>query len=212
MAPWRGCLRAATPRWWTGCVHTAPHVCPPSLWLAVRQVPLRVWLQLVVLNIPHPVAMRRAAGFAQLLRSWYMFFFQLPLLPELYGTMCDYVMLGYAYTVLPWGYRKAVPSLDDINAYKWALSQPGAPTCTVNYYRAAFVSTLRLGVIACPTLMVWGDKDAFLGSELLQGSTSPKLVSDVSVRIISGASHWVQCDAPAEVNVAIDTFLKEKGV
>src|SRR5205807_2242388 len=40
--------------------------------------------RLVILNSPHPATfLRELRTFAQLRKSWYMFFFQLPLLPEL---------------------------------------------------------------------------------------------------------------------------------
>src|SRR5436309_1179979 len=39
--------------------------------------------KLVILNAPHPVLFRRGLRrLSQLRKSWYMFFFQLPLLPE----------------------------------------------------------------------------------------------------------------------------------
>jgi epoxide hydrolase 4 len=37
---------------------------------------------LVVLNCPHPRALRANGSFRQFLRSWYFYFFQLPWLPE----------------------------------------------------------------------------------------------------------------------------------
>ena len=128
-------------------------------------------------------------------------------------------------------------SEDDLNAYKWSLSQPGALTATLNYYREMFVAvSTRISIerhvrslgchvcvhaciaqstkyrpITAPTLVVWGDADAALGTDLLQGM-SPRFVADVTTRIIPGASHWVQNDAASDVNAAMDAFLREKGV
>src|SRR5262249_30760318 len=46
--------------------------------------------RVAILNSPHPVIFRRAlAKPSQMRRSWYMFFFQLPLLPEIFLTRND---------------------------------------------------------------------------------------------------------------------------
>src|SRR5882672_9166962 len=52
-------------------------------WSAALLHPQRV-AKLVVLNVPHPSVMRKfmKTRLRQVLRSWYMFFFQLPWLPE----------------------------------------------------------------------------------------------------------------------------------
>jgi len=47
---------------------------------AIAQV--RPLTHLINCNVPHPAAMQRAFGFAQLLKSWYVLFFQIPGLPE----------------------------------------------------------------------------------------------------------------------------------
>ncbi len=65
----------------------------------------------------------------------------------------------------------------------------------------------RFSTITCPTLVVWGENDIALGKELLQGM-SPKYVTDVTVKLIPGASHWVQCDVPDAVNETVAAFLK----
>jgi epoxide hydrolase 4 len=48
---------------------------------AIRRV--RPLHRLVIMNVPHPACMRRELrSFRQLRKSWYMFFFQIPWLPE----------------------------------------------------------------------------------------------------------------------------------
>jgi pimeloyl-ACP methyl ester carboxylesterase len=60
--------------------------------------------------------------------------------------------------------------------------------------------------IAAPTLLIWGTRDRYLGPRLTQGLHEwvPRL------RIARlDASHWVQNDAPEEVNRLLVEFLNE---
>lgn len=43
---------------------------------------VRPLTKLIICNVPHPVAMQKAFSFAQLKKSWYVFFFQIPGLAE----------------------------------------------------------------------------------------------------------------------------------
>ena len=92
----------------------------------------------VILNAPHPAALRRELrrGTDQLLRSWYVFFFQLPWLPEVTMRSGDFALLGRMLRrqpVHPGAFTDA-----DVAAYTHALARPGALTAAIDYYRAAF--------------------------------------------------------------------------
>jgi pimeloyl-ACP methyl ester carboxylesterase len=63
----------------------------------------------------------------------------------------------------------------------------------------------RLRSIRVPTLVVWGDRDAALDVRLLDGLE--QLVPGVRVEILHGVSHFVQNDAPDEVNRLLLEFL-----
>jgi pimeloyl-ACP methyl ester carboxylesterase len=165
--------------------------------------------RLIVMNLPHPVRFYEGIRtFAQLRRSWYMFFFQLPWLPEtLLGrdhcrTIAD---LFRAQANNPQAF-----SDDDLDAYRQAASQPGALTAMLNYYRAipleAFsFDTASYDVLEVPTLMVWGEDDTALGKELTYGTE--RLVRDLQIKYIPNCSHWVQQDRPAIVNRHMRGFL-----
>ncbi len=167
--------------------------------------------KLVVLNAPHPKALQREfRRLRQLARSWYVFFFQLPWLPE------SAIRFG-GYRVLDRGLRREARqpgafSDEDIAAYKNALSQPGALTAAINYYRAAvrrnpFESARMLRQIDVPTLLIWGERDPYLGIELTEGLE--RWGPGVRVERIPEASHWVQVDAAERVNELMIEFLRK---
>jgi pimeloyl-ACP methyl ester carboxylesterase len=85
-------------------------------------------------------------------------------------------------------------------------------TAALHWYRAAFRRGPRLDArLACPlqvpTLVIWGDRDAYLDVHLLDGLE--QWVPGVRVKRLSGVSHWVQNDAPEEVNRLLLEFLSQ---
>jgi len=60
---------------------------------------------------------------------------------------------------------------------------------------------------AAETLVIWGEKDPALGIFLLTGLA--RYAPRVRIHRIGIASHWVQNEAPAEVNQALLKFLQE---
>src|SRR5690348_10019785 len=93
--------------------------------------------KLAILNVPHPSVMRRflKTNRRQLRRSWYMFFFQLPWLPEA-AFRAFHFRLGVRSLVR--SSREGTFSPDDLEQYRAAWSQPGALTAMIHWYRAAF--------------------------------------------------------------------------
>jgi pimeloyl-ACP methyl ester carboxylesterase len=97
-----------------------------------------------------------------------------------------------------------------VRLYKEALSRPGALTAAINYYRAAMRyrrdAQRAIRRITAPTLLLWGERDRYLGLALTNGLEP--WVPDLRVRRIADASHWVQNDAPEQVNQALLAFLR----
>jgi pimeloyl-ACP methyl ester carboxylesterase len=60
-------------------------------------------------------------------------------------------------------------------------------------------------MIEIPTLIVWGEEDAALGIELLDGTDA--YVRDLTIRRLPGVSHWVQQEAPEAVNAILRAWL-----
>jgi pimeloyl-ACP methyl ester carboxylesterase len=166
--------------------------------------------KLVVVNCPHPRIFLRALSSnpAQMLRSWYMLFFQLPLLPELVlSRRVDSLIVGSST-------RPEAFTAEDRAELRAAFQTPGAARAAVNYYRAAFrARATRRRVqedarrIAAPTLLLWGDRDQALGRELTEGM-DPLFSGRFEQVHFPDASHWVCEEQPEAVNREILRFLR----
>ncbi|MBD3882746.1 alpha/beta hydrolase [Phormidium tenue FACHB-886] len=166
--------------------------------------------RLIVLNLPHPA--KFTAGLLmpqQLLKSSYMFFFQLPVLPELLLQANDYQLITNALVGM--AVDKSIFSAADLEAYKDAAAKRGALTAMLNYYRSALQSGFlgrQWGVLKVPTLLIWGESDVALSKELSYGTE--EYVQDLTVRYIPNCSHWVQQEKPQLVNQYIHEFLESR--
>jgi len=163
--------------------------------------------ELIVLNLPHPAKFRQGLQTPQqLMRSWYIGFFQLPFIPELAMSAGDYRAIEQAFRGM--AIRKEAFSDADINAYKDAAAKRGALTAMINYYRAIASSPIlkeHWEVLNVPTLMIWGEEDTALGKELTFGTE--EYVRDFHLRYIPHCSHWVQQEQPDLVNQYMREFL-----
>jgi epoxide hydrolase 4 len=109
-------------------------------WQFAMRYPERL-ARLVILNAPHPARFVAAlCSWRQLRKSWYMFFFQLPWLPEASLRAHRFAPLRRVLRTEP--VRSGAFSPADIEQYVAAAAQPGALTATINYYRALFGQTL----------------------------------------------------------------------
>ncbi|MBW4651259.1 MAG: alpha/beta hydrolase [Kastovskya adunca ATA6-11-RM4] len=166
--------------------------------------------RLMVLNMPHPA--KFAAGLQtpqQLLKSSYIFLFQLPMLPEWLLQMNDYALLRNAFREM--AINKNAFSEADIEAYKNAAAKPGALTAMLNYYRNAIGSFAQeWDLLTVPTLMIWGESDQALGKELTYGTE--EYVQDFRLKYIPNCSHWVQQERPELVSQYMREFLALKFV
>lgn len=167
-------------------------------WTALRH-PQRV-RALAILNVPHPLVMRRflLRDRTQRRRSRYMFFFQLPWLPErrLLRDGCARAVRAVQGTARPGTFSDA-----DMERYREAWRQPGAARGMLQWYRAAFrrppepPEDVR---VRPPTLILWGARDRFLGREMVEPSLA--LCRDGRAEILPEASHWIQHEEPERVN------------
>jgi pimeloyl-ACP methyl ester carboxylesterase len=173
--------------------------------------------RLAILNVPHPrrmlEALRRPGK--QLGRSWYMFFFQLPWLPEQAVRAGDWwaFRLGFEHDARPGAFTPA-----DIDRYREAWSQPGALTATINWYRASMRRRgpgrgggdgggSEIQPIQAPTLVIWGERDRHLGADLAEPRREDVPNLDRVVRLPE-ASHWVQHDEPERVSELLIEFFR----
>jgi epoxide hydrolase 4 len=163
--------------------------------------------RLIVLNLPHPAKFTQGIRTPQqLLRSWYIFFFQLPFLPELVLQANDYQLVAEAFSRM--AIDKSAFTATDLAAYKHAAAKPGALTAMINYYRNLLQPGLMQqswSKLTVPTLLIWGEQDTALGIELTYGTEA--YVEDLAIRYIPNCSHWVQQEQPALVNQYMREFL-----
>ena len=180
-----------------------------AAWIAAMRYPERVE-RLAILNVPHPA--RSLDGLLspmQLLRSSYMFFFQIPRLPEEVIRAGDFALLRSVFRSDP--VRSGAFTAEDIERYIEAIAQPGVLTATINYYRALLRNPREtralLRRVEAPVLVIWGERDRFLSRRLAE---PPRLwvPNLVHVNRLPDASHWVAEDRPLEVNTLLLDFLR----
>ena len=176
---------------------------------AIRQA--RPLDALAILNAPHPAVFSRAirTGWRQRLRSWYVLWFQLPWLPEWMLAADRAAMIGSALE------RSARPGTfppEMLDHYRDNAAAPGALTAMLDYYRAnlEIARTPDARRVEVPTLLIWGEQDRALGPELV--APTAYHAPDLTVRRLPEASHWVQEEAPEEVNGALAGWLRERGL
>jgi pimeloyl-ACP methyl ester carboxylesterase len=165
--------------------------------------------KLIVMNVPHPALMEKGLRTRrQLAKSWYIFFFQLPWIPEwgLARRGCDAIGRVFRDMAVD---KTRFPD-EVLRVYREAAAAPGALTAMLNYYRALIRGLRRIrrrGIVRIdtPTLMIWGEVDAALGKELTLGTEEH--VSNLTLRYLPNVSHWVQQEAPEMVNAMIEAWL-----
>jgi pimeloyl-ACP methyl ester carboxylesterase len=168
--------------------------------------------KLIVLNIPHPA--KFIAGIKtpqQLVKSWYILWFQIPWIPEFLFQLNNYQAIADAFINM--AVDKTAFTEADLNAYRDAAAKPGALTAMLNYYRSNFLSLFNTekpqwDCLDIPTLTIWGENDTALGKELTYGTEA--YVRDWQIKYIPNCSHWVQQEQPTLVNSYIREFLLNK--
>jgi pimeloyl-ACP methyl ester carboxylesterase len=177
-----------------------------AAWRLANKYPEKV-SRLVIANSPHFAVMMRhiKSSVTQLMKSWYMFFFQLPKLPEHGLSRNNYrALVG----VLRGTSRRGSFSNADIDSYRSAWQQPGAISGMLNWYRAAFRAQRGAGGsprITVPTLLIWGTKDHALETAIAHKSIA--LCDAGELLLIEEAGHWLLHEEPERINAAIRDFL-----
>ncbi len=165
--------------------------------------------RLAILNAPHPRRLLHGLrGPRQLVKSWYMFFFQLPWLPERLVRAGHWWFFRYGFEH---DARPGTFTPQDLGRYVEAWSQPGAVTAMINYYRGVFRQSprrveARIRPVTASTLVIWGERDRYLGAELAE--PDPADVPNLErVVCLPDASHWVQRDEPERVAELLVEFF-----
>jgi pimeloyl-ACP methyl ester carboxylesterase len=167
--------------------------------------------RLAILNAAHPRKLSEGLHHpGQLRKSWYFFFFDLPGLPESVVHANNWHFFRHFFED-----AKPAYTPEEMDRYIEAWSQPGAATGMINYYRSSVrtppkKAAAAIEPIKAPTLVIWGQRDRFLGEELAEPDHDdvPNLER---VERLPDASHWVHHDESARVTqLLIDYFAHAK--
>jgi epoxide hydrolase 4 len=166
--------------------------------------------RLAIFNAAHPRKLNDGLRHpSQLRKLWYFFFFQLPALP-------DRIVRASNFRFFRRYQRDARPpyTAEETKRYVESWSQPGAPVALLNYYRAAVRQSkqvqAQLKPISAPTLIVWGQRDRYLGPDLAEPSGDDVPGLD-RVERLANASHWVHHDEAERVTQLLIDFFAPAG-
>ena len=173
-------------------------------WYLAAHYPGRV-ARTTTINVPHPAALAGNLWRVpdQLLRSWYILFFQVPGLPERLIRWRNWHLGARA---LRRSSRPGTFSAADLARYKVAWARPGALPAMLSWYRA-----LRLPAatdwprIAGPVQVIWGQRDAFLNARL--AALSLRQCQRGELHYFPEATHWVHLEEPKVVNELLIKYL-----
>lgn len=167
--------------------------------------------KLGALQVPPVSVWKKNQTLKQFFASWYMFFFQIPALPEYLLKLNDYAALENALKNST--AEKGVFSDEDIAEYKKAWSEPFALTAMLNYYRANilkrfFINTPETTKIKVPTAFIYGEQDKAILPETVKG-VSEMIDAPYEEFHIPTSGHWVQQEASEAVTQILREFLAE---
>ena len=164
--------------------------------------------RLAILNAAHPRRLMQGLRKpSQLRKSWYFFYFQLPGLPERQVRAGNWRFFrNFLRATRPDAY-----TAQDIERYVEAWSQPGAATGMINYYRFSVRQSpkrakAQIRPTEVPTLVIWGQRDRYLGPELAEPDRADVPNLD-RVERLPDASHWVHHDEPGRVTQLLIDFF-----
>ncbi len=175
-------------------------------WYLAAHYPRRV-ARASILNVPHPAVVARSLWHVpdQLLRSWYILFFQVPGLPEWLLRRRNW---RWGAQALRRTSRPGTFGAAEVARYKVAWAQPGAVTAMVNWYRALRLSAgARWPRIGVPVQIIWGKRDAFLNARLAKISLAQ--CQNGRLHYFPNATHWVQLEEGEAVNALLLSFMAE---
>jgi pimeloyl-ACP methyl ester carboxylesterase len=171
--------------------------------------------QLVTIALPHPTfGLALFSNHAQMKRSWYVFFFQLPL-ADAVAAADDFALIDRLWSDWSPGY---VLPREEREHLKRTLGQPGVLGASIGYYRAAFdparhdpalaadQAKMELPTVLVDTLHLHGREDGCAGVETSEGMERFYTGGFRSV-IVDRAGHFLHLEQPQVVHRAILTFL-----
>ncbi|MCB1180370.1 MAG: alpha/beta hydrolase [Leptospiraceae bacterium] len=168
---------------------------------------------LIILNCPHPMKYsRELKNPTQIFKSWYIYFFQLPIIPEFLISINNFQGIEEIFLKITEAKHKFEKS--DLEKYRKMASKENGITSMLNYYRNVFKFLPLLEKsnmnkkLNVPTLIIWGEDDKVLSKSLTYDMG--EFLSNFEIKYIPDCSHWVQQEEPELVNQYIREFLNTK--
>lgn len=168
--------------------------------------------KLVYMCIPHMHASQ--FSWAQLKKSWYVLFFQLPAVPER-------MVARNAYHFIDRLYRNWSPNWDfsaqDTAAVKRSLSMPGCLPAALGYYRglirgaSAEQREIMSRQTSVDTLVVYGEVDGSVGSDQFTAIASC-FSGEVRVLAMPGVGHFPQREDTAGLAQNVLEFFADSDI
>ncbi|XP_065306794.1 epoxide hydrolase 4-like isoform X3 [Dermacentor albipictus] len=161
--------------------------------------------KMIIINGMHPKAFSKQLlrSLKQMRMSWYLMSFRHPVVPEQYLELRDFAFFDQVHR----GFTK-----DEEYAHKYMFSRKGALTGALNYYRAVNESEglhkLQYRKINVTTLILWGQKDAFLTHPIARFNR--EWLTTSYVLYYRKAGHWLQRECSEQVAARIEEFVLDE--
>jgi pimeloyl-ACP methyl ester carboxylesterase len=167
-------------------------------WSVATLYPERVE-KLAIISAPHFIASMKYNKIhkTQIFKSWYIGFFQLPIVPERF-------LKAFNYRALLQNMPNDL-SLEKKERYRSGWSQPNAMRTMLNWYRGLLAGMrdrdIEYGLIDVPTHIMWGTKDKYL--EVGLADLSLKQCTKGRLTVFEDTGHWVMHERSREVSALL---------
>lgn len=170
--------------------------------------------RLAILNAPPPdrFVQELVSNLDQVRRSWFIFAFQVPGIPELLiqRNLKEFVTNALREHAI----RKGAFSAEETQIYEAALEKPGVLQAALSYYRHLFWPPMWVlnwvrdpQQVRSPTLVLWGKEDSFFSHHLTEG-LDRLIAAPFKLKLIPDCGHWMQQEVPQTVNRELLNFLR----
>jgi pimeloyl-ACP methyl ester carboxylesterase len=170
-------------------------------WAAAAAMPERL-ATVSPISVPHPAAFLKSfVTSRQGLASWYMYFFQLPRIPE-------WLLMRRNGAIASDALRRGGQIPAAVERDVDAMREPGAMRAAINWYRAMPMSNPRAinQKVSVPTLYVWSDRDIALLPKSAH-DTARYVTGEYRFEILPGVSHWIPDEQPDKLaDLLLDWF------
>ncbi|XP_059061952.1 epoxide hydrolase 4-like [Achroia grisella] len=143
------------------------------------------------------------SDYKQMMKSWYVFFFRMPYIPEQVMQSNNLQVFDKAMLVP----GKDTITSKDIECYKYWFAKDFAFTYPINYYRANFSCSLPDKHLKdnVPMLLVQAQNDLYIGHSVLD--LMKKQYEHIEITMLENCRHFLQQEEPEKVNKLIREFL-----